>query len=131
MIENKINDQFKDYKKWFQALLMKEFLNLPFEKQKEFLTLSEKFVQNCKVVHEEAKNIKEKAFNFRIEDILPSDTGTYTVIGIIENNKINIEFPLSQPKPTIGHSMRCILYTIDEKIWYSSKTKLIEETNNA
>ena len=128
---NKINEQFKKYKKWFEALLMKEFLNLPLEKQKEFIVITEKFLQDCHKIHEEAAHIKEKVFQIKVSNILTPTTDShieYILVGIVEKNEIKIKFPLSQPKPKIGSTITCVLYSVDNQNWHSSKTKLIEET---
>lgn len=128
---NKIKEQLEKYKKWFKTLLMKEFLNLPLEKQKEFIIIAEKFLQDCRKIHEEAAHIKERIFQIKVSNILTPTTDShkeYIVVGIVEKNEIKIKFPLSQPKPKIGSTLTCVLYSVDSQNWYSSKTKLIEET---
>ena len=120
---------FINYEKWFKTLLIKEFLNLPVREQQEFIHLTEKFLQDCRNSHKEAQNIREKVFQIKIEKILTSDTKKYTVIASIKENKVKIEIPASEPKPIVGKSITCILYSIDNQTWYYLKEKLIEETS--
>lgn len=126
---NNLSEQFKTYKKWFNTLLMKEFFNLPFEKQKEFITIAEEFIQSCNRVHKEAKDITEKTFTIKIKDIIVqnSNKDKHLIIGEIEGKEIKIEFPSSEPVPKTGSSMSCLLYSIDNQTWCSSKTLLTKE----
>lgn len=126
---NKMKKQFDLYKKWFKTLLIKEFFNLPFEKQKEFMTIAEQFIQNCNRIHKEAEKIIEKTFTIKIKRII-QDSEKTVIIGLIEGKEIKIEFPSSEVKPKIGNTITCILYSIDKQEWYSSKMRLIEEAKH-
>ncbi len=127
---NKIEKRFDKYKRWFKTLLMKEFFNLPIEKQKIFISIAEEFLVDCKRIHHEANNIKEKTFQIKIERIIDISPEKYVVVGKIDRNEIKIPFPSTEKKPPMNGTITCVLYSIDEQIWYSSKTRLTEEVCN-
>lgn len=126
----KLDKKFTEYKKWFQTLLMEEFFNLPFKKQKEFIALAEDFLQKCKKINEDAESIIEKKFRVRIQNITSLHTKDFLVTGFIQEKEIKIVFPSSEPKPEIGGFVDCILYGIDNLNWYSSKRELVKEIYN-
>ena len=126
----KINEKITEYKKWFQTCLMEEYFNLPFEKQKEFITMIKDFLQKCEKINEEAKNIKEKKFQIKVLDVTPLHTKDFLVTGFIQNQEVKTVFPSSEPKPEKGGFVDCILYSIDDRNWYSSKEELVKEVYN-
>lgn len=118
-----IKKKFELYRKWFNTFLAEEFLNLPIKEQKKFLMIAEKFMENCKRVHEEAKNIKEQTFNICIKEIQKN-----CIIGEILETKKEVKIHVVQFNkdiPKIGESIVCLLFSMDEKSWYSSKYALI------
>jgi hypothetical protein len=131
MITSKrIKQKFEDYRKWFFTFLAKEFINLPLKSQDRLLIIVKKFVENCERVYEEAKNIKEKSFIINVKEIETRRRGikanACVMIGnVLEINKeIRISLPLTQA-PGVGDNIECILFSLDEESWYSSKEALI------
>lgn len=131
MITSKrIKRKFEDYRKWFFTFLAKEFLNLPVKSQEKLLIIVKKFVENCDKVHEEAKNIKEKTFIINVKEIETTKKNIKenicVMIGnVLEMNKeIRISLPVAQA-PEVGENVECILFSLDEDSWYSSKEALI------
>lgn len=129
MTPDGIRDKFDLYRKWFRTLLVKEFLNLPTKYQKRFLVILQKFVSDCKKVLEEGKKIKEKVIRITVQRIETPDNReeSYIVCGITEdvNEEIRMSFPVSKPKPRVGDRLHHTIFSVDEKIWYSSKEELI------
>lgn len=130
-----IDKKFTEYKKWLNTLLMKEYFNLPFKKQKEFIPLIEDLLQNCKKINEEAINIEEKMFPIKVKNVITLHTGDYLITGDIQGKEEKTVFPSSEPKPQKGSLIKCILYSIkqndtNERFWYSSKTDLMKEVHN-
>ena len=122
------------YRKWFKTLLVKEFMNLPAKQQERFLILSNKFLDNCKKVHEDAKKIQEKFVHINVTEILSPDNRTenYVVVGIIQDvppphcmMKVKIEYPSGVAKPNVGDVLSHTVYSVDGETWYSSKVELI------
>lgn len=124
-----IQEKFNLYRKWFRTLLIKEFLNLPLIHQQKFLILAERFLKDCKKVHEEAKKIQEKIIKVIVKEVLEPDNKeeNYIVCGIPENTneEIKVIFPVSKPRPKWNEWICCVVYSMDNKIWYSSKEELI------
>jgi len=122
----KMKKKFEDYRNWFFTFLAKEYLNLPINYQRKFLDIARKFIENCEKVHEEAKNIKEKTFIIYIKEIEPARNKKCVIIGkVLEINKdIRIGVPAAQV-PEVGESIECVLFSLDEELWYSSKEALI------
>lgn len=120
-----IKEKFEFYRKWFQTLLVKEFLNLPYKEQTRFLSILQKFHDDCLKVHKEAKNIKEKSIKVKIIEIIPS-TDFYLIKGVTENNqKIEIKYSKKWPEISKNDPSICIIFSEDEETWYSSKEELI------
>lgn len=119
-----LKNRFEFYRKWLNTLLVKEFLNLPYREQSRFMALIGKFTEDCKKVHEEAIDIKEKSVIINVEKIIKNSN---LVIGKIpeSSNKINIKYPQESTLPAIGDSICCIIYSKDEEEWFSSKEELI------
>jgi len=126
----RIKQKFEDYRKWFFTFLAKEFINLPFKSQEKLLIIVKKFVENCERVCEEAKNIKEKTFIINVKKIETPKKDIKANIcvmtgNVLEINKeIKISLPLTQA-PEAGDNIECILFSLDEESWYSSKEALI------
>jgi hypothetical protein len=122
-------ERFELYRKWFQTLLVKEFLNLSLKQQDHFLIMVDKFIKDCQRVHEEAVKILEKKIEILITDISSPNgkSDHYIVTGQSPQSPeyIKIEYPISIKKPSIGDVLTHIVYSTDGEIWYSSKEELI------
>ena len=121
---NYLKEKIDLYRKWFSTLLIKEFLNLPFGEQSKFLAIAEKFMADCKRVHEEARDVKEKTVQFQVARILPNDD-YHIIIGEIEKTEVRIRYPAGMAIPKTGDKITWVLFSFDEEIWYSSKEELI------
>jgi hypothetical protein len=121
---NHLKEKLDLYRRWFSTLLIKEFMNLPFGEQSKFLAIAEKFMADCKRVHEEARDVKEKTVQFQVVRILPNDD-YHMIIGEIEGTEVRVRFPSGTKIPNIGDKISCVLFSFDEEIWYSSKEELI------
>jgi hypothetical protein len=121
---------FELYRKWFNTLLVKDFLNLPYKDQSKFMAMVDKFSKDCAKVHEEAKVIHEKTIKINVQKILQKDD-TYTIIGSIGDIQIPIKYFKADDLPAIGSSFCCIIYSSDEENWFSSKEELITGGSNA
>jgi hypothetical protein len=120
-----IKTKFEFYRKWLNTFLNKEFLNLPYKEQDKLLTLIKTFLTNCERIHKEAKVIKEKQISVKVIRIEPGQ-GFYTILGTAPDfDEIRIKQTASMPQPLVGDSFGCIIFSEDEKIWYSSKEELI------
>jgi hypothetical protein len=118
-------EKFEFYRKWFNTLLNKEFMNLPYKEQDKFLITAKTFLSNCERVHVEAKNIKEKRIVIKIIRI---ETGSdfYTIVGSAPDfQEIRIKQSTSIPRPDVGSDLICIIFSEDGQMWYSSKEELI------
>jgi ribosome biogenesis SPOUT family RNA methylase Rps3 len=122
------------YRKWFKTLLVKEFLNLPIKQQTQFFILSDKFIKDCRKIHEDAKKIQEKPVHINVTEILNPDNPSenYIIVGIVQDvppphcmMKVRIEYPSGVKKPNVGDVLSHTVYSVDGEIWYSSKTELI------
>ena len=121
-----IKEKFDLYRKWFSTLLNKEFLNLPYKEQDKFLIAVKTFLLNCERVHDEAKTIKEKQIIIKVVRIENSSSDAYTIVGsALDFQDLRIKQPTSIPQPEVGSSLRCIIFSIDGDMWYSSKEELI------
>ncbi len=124
-----IKKRFEFYRKWFSTLLIKEFLNLPIKDQNKFILIVEKFLIDCRKVYKEAAEISEKIVIIKITEILAPDNRKeeYTIIGTIKDTdkKVEIKNPATIPLPKIGSNVTCTLFSLDKKVWYSSKEELI------
>jgi len=133
MIPDGIEDRFNLYKKWFKTLLIKEFLNLPTAYQKNFIVISEKFLEDCKKIHKEGKVIKEKVIKLTIYDIFPISNeipgrGTDEKFRVYCKSSELIDkvvLPMTK-EPKIGDKLCHTVYSLDGTIWYSTKEELIK-----
>lgn len=125
-----IRERFELYRKWFKTLLLKEFLNLPIQSQERFLILVNRFIQDCRKIHEESKSVQEKTIKIITDRVLEPDNKeeNYVVCGTVEgtNTEIKISFPSSKPQPRKGKKVLSTVYSTDGKTWYSSKEELIK-----
>jgi hypothetical protein len=132
MVPDGIREKFDLYRKWFKTLLIEEFLNLPTQHQEQFLVIVQKFLDDCKKVHEEGKSIKERIIEIKVKRIAPElmkNKGTYFVFGTCNESEeeIKIVFPIKKPQPKIGDKIYHTVYSMgDETIWYSSKEELLK-----
>ena len=119
-----LRSRFEFYRKWFQTLLVKEFMNLPRKEQEKFLTIVEKFKTDCLKVHEEAKGIKEKTVQLKILSIgtTPGEEG-FNVEAQAEGVSDVVRFRTLK-RPT-GNTVDYIIYSLDGQTWFSSKEELI------
>lgn len=129
MTPDGIRDRFDLYRRWFYTFLAKEFLNLPTKYQQRFMTILQKFTQDCNKILEEGRKIKEKQIYVTVERVLSPDNKeeSYTVCGKIEDaaDEVRMSFPISKPKPKTGDRLCHTIFSLDEKVWYSSKEELI------
>jgi len=122
---SKIKERFELYRKWFNTFINKEFLNLPYDDQANFLSLIKAFLGSCERLHSEAKNIQEKAVKINVDKIVHLKN-SYQVIGNIDDKtSITIDFPKEISEPEIGASFCCIIFSMDGIEWFSSKKELI------
>jgi hypothetical protein len=132
MIPDGIRERFEYYRRWFNTFLIKEFLNLPIKYQERFLVLLQKFTEDCKKIHNENKRIKERIICIKVEKILSPDNKeeSYIVCGKTDESDdgIKLLLPINKPKPKIGSNLYHTVFSMDEKIWYSSKEELITRT---
>lgn len=119
-----VEKQFEFYKKWFTTLLVKDFLNLPYKDQSKFMALVDKFSRDCAQVHEEAKVIHERSIKIKVDNII-NIGDSYTVIGYIGDIQVPIKYVSADALPAVGSSFSCIIYSMDEENWFSSKEELI------
>lgn len=122
MTPDGIQERFELYRKWFKTLLVKEFLNLPTKHQRKFLAIAEKFLKDCRRIHEEGKEIKEKTVKVIVSKVLPHE-----IHGIVEGSQkeIKMRLPTTKLAPKPGAKLNHIVFSIDEDVWYSSKEELI------
>lgn len=119
--------KFEFYRKWLNSLLINEFFNLPFKEQGKFLILIEKFLEDCKRVNKEALHVSEKIVQVKIKEILSNEKEIITLIGQIRDTdeEVKIEYPKMLPLPQKEEYLTVVLYSLDKKMWYSSKKQLI------
>jgi len=120
-------ERFEFYRKWFKTLLVTEFLNLSLKQQEKFLILADKFLKDCRRVHDDAKKIMEKTIEILVTGILSPDNKAenYIVVGQTSESEIRIGYPSSIKKPAVGDTLTHIVFSIDGETWYSSKEELI------
>lgn len=125
-----IRERFENYRKWFRTLLVKEFMNLPLTYQERFLVLLQKFIEDCRKVHEEAKSVQEKTIRIIVQEVIGPDNfaENYVVVGKIEGTEsiVRVLYPVSKPMPKQGKKVSSIVYSIKGDVWYSSKEELIQ-----
>ena len=135
-MDDGIRENFDLYRKWFQTLLVKEFLNLPSKYQERFLVLVQKFIDDCKKIHEEGKKVKERPLKIIIEKVLTPDNKEEKYIVCGHAPDVEKEIRISYPKtergsiPEIGAKLCHVVYSLDNSIWYSSKTELLKAQGN-
>lgn len=127
MIPEIIRHKFSFYRKWFQTLLVREFMNLPYKHQENFIILADKFLQDCKKIHSEHQEIKERTVTITINDI--QNTENNTILGAYLENalsktEVKIIAPLNS-KFKKDQKVRHILYSLDGQVWHSSKEQLL------
>jgi hypothetical protein len=131
MIPDGLKEQFEFYRKWFKTLLIKEFLNLPSDYQNQFIVMVKKFLEDCIKIHEEGRIIKEKLVELTIENIKPQKDASKIIYctspGL--NHRVIIQMLKKQPNFKIGTKLHRMVFSVDEKIWYSSKEELIRKLN--
>ena len=122
------------YRKWLQALLVKEFLNLPLKLQAQFISLVEKFLADCRRVHTEAETIAEKEVKIEITEIREHSTDMFLVTGRVEGSdrwsplatraEVKILVPVTAGL-AVGSSIPWTVFSTDKETWYSNKEELI------
>ena len=129
MMPDGIKEKFEFYRKWFQTLIVKEFMNLPSKYQEQFLVISKEFIVKCEKIHGENRSIKEKVINILITDILPPDNKkeTYIICGKSSELKdeVRMSMPITKQKPQVGAKLYHTVFSVDGVVWYSSKEDLI------
>ena len=122
----RIKKRFELYCRWFKTFLTTEFLNLPIKEQSDFLIMMKEFLDSCKKLHEEAKNIKERTVQIMVKEVQMSEENY--IIGEIKETqkKVKINFPVSDVLPKVGDNIICTLFSIDGEMWYSLKNELIK-----
>ena len=121
-----MDERLNYYRKILKTLLVKEFMNLPFKEQKIFLVMAEKFVTDCKTMHKEAQEIKEKVISVVVQKVIESKD-YYAVEGEINGEIIKMSVPVHLKKPIPGDRISCTVFSSDNNIWYSSKEELISK----
>jgi len=121
-------EQFENYHKWFNALLVNEFINLPSADQERFLAIVMKFLEDCKKVAEDGRLIKERRVQIIVESI--SETNRITVSGTIDSDsahgiRVRVILPQGYSKPKLNDKIPWTVYSLDGEVWYSSKKELI------
>ena len=119
MIQRLLKEKFDTYRKWFSALVVEHFVNLPFEAQERFLVLVKKLEKDCREVHEDARNIKEKVIKISVSSVSEG-----VVTGTTEESGETVKFETNQ-KVIPGTKINYIVYSLDGGVWYSSKKELI------
>jgi len=123
MIPIGIKEKFERYRKWFETLLIEEFLELPAAYQERFIKCVEKFLEDCKKIHGESKIIKEKTVELTVTKIIP-DNESFTVYCTIPKVENNVKIHTSKPV-LAGTRFHSTVYSLDETTWYSSKKELL------
>jgi hypothetical protein len=127
MIPEDVKEKFEWYRKWFNTLVRKEFINLPSEHQKRFMDLLEKTKNECGKYYNEHKGIKEKILKFKImrtEDFDESSIKIYGRTNELEGDCVMV-YPKSFKAPLAGEVRHFMLYSLDGTSWYASKEELI------
>jgi hypothetical protein len=123
--ENALKKKFEYYRKWLDSLKMKEFFNLPVKDQNRTLALFEKFLDDCKRINSEAKEIQEKAVLIRVINAV-EDQGKLLIKGHIEGAENTIDVIMDKETGMKeGSTFNCVLFSIDGDMWFSSKEELI------
>ena len=135
MVPDGIKDRFELYRKWLKTLLIKEFMNLPTKYQERFMVLIEKFLEDCKKIHGEGKVIKERVIKLTVVETRPVyDTPisykVYCQSSELEN-KVVLSYSQGNNLPKIGDKICHTVFSLDEKVWYSSKEELINSTKRS
>ena len=123
-----MKERFEFYQKWFNTFLVKEFMNLPLKEQEKFILLTHKFMEDCKKVNKEAHQIKEKIVIMEVKTVEEKQEN-FIIIGYIAEigKDFRVLFPASKNIPKKGDYLTCTLFSINGKMWYSSKKELITE----
>lgn len=125
MIPDGIREKFLQYHKWLKMILKGDFINLPFRQQEKFIVMIESFLEHCRVIHKESEAIKERTIVLKIEQVIEEKNGV-SVIGTDPQVRgiISIKYP-KETHPPIGKKVIHTVYSLDGKIWHSSKEHLI------
>ena len=128
MIPENIRERFDLYRKWFRTLLVKEFLNLPRRSQEKLIAIVEKFLQDCKRLYDEGKDLKEKTIEIKILKVSTLDNReeAYVIEGRTEGSQdiIRLQYPASK-KPNVGDKIHHTVFSMDGKVWFASKEEII------
>lgn len=132
MIPDGLKDRFELYRKWFKTLLIKEFMNLPTRFQERFIVMVEKFLEDCRKIHEEGKIIKERLIELTINDKFlntKSEDEPWIIYCTSPELKHRVTISLVDYKnePKIGSKIHSTVYSIDGTEWFSSKEELIKK----
>jgi hypothetical protein len=134
MVPDGLREKFDLYRNWFKTLLIEEYLNLPTHYQARFIIIVQGFLDNCKKIFEEGKSVKERVIEITVQRVVPEfleevmkNKGTYEVFGTATDveGEIKIIFPIKNPRPQKNDKLRHTIFSLDEKIWYSSKKELL------
>ena len=106
MIPDGIREKFDLYRKWFRTLLIKEYLNLPALYQERFLIIVQKFLDDCKKIHEESKAVKERVIEITVKRVVPEfleevmeNKDTYEVFGTCADSEDEIKIITNEKTP--------------------------------
>lgn len=124
---NSLKEKFEYYRKWLDSLKMKEFFNLPVKDQNRCLALFEKFLEDCKKINKEAKEIVEKTVVIKIVSVIENEKNLL-ISGLIEGAENTIEMTMTKEagkEMKEGCTINCVLFSLDEDVWFSSKEELI------
>ena len=132
MVPDGIKERFEFYRKWLKTLLVKEFLNLPSKYQDQFLVLVNEFVENCKRIKEENKNIHERVIQVTVTGVqLPNNNQeNYNIFGKSPGLKdtVKMSVPITKPQPKLGARLYLTIFSLDRVVWYSQKDELITKS---
>ena len=126
MIPDGIKERMADYSKGFRDILTKEFLNLPYRQQEQFLAMVGSFMDECKKIHEESTTILERIVT--LEEYKKIENGNWEIVyGTSKDviGTIEIKYPKSTTPRKYPKHITFTVYSIDGKEWYSSKDLLI------
>lgn len=128
MIPSGIKERLAHYRKWFNTLLVREFLELPYRQQEQFINTVDTFLKDCRKIHKEHENVLERSVTLEVNCITEDDEWAYFV-GTAENvtGEIQIRYP-KHSAPRDGKRIIHMVYSLDGQDWYSSKSLLIRGT---
>ena len=126
MVSISTKEKLARYRDWFKKILIKEFLNLPYRGQEQFIALVESFLKDCRVIHEEGQDILERKISIEISKVEYQKEATIAVCtstDLIE--PVTLRYP---PQEVLeeGKKVSHMIYSLDGKNWYSSKKALLK-----